>query len=707
MHMTKYLAWLGILSIAGCTDFGWINLEFQTGTPDRKDSESARLKRIESGEEWTTFFVSQVEAQQQRQTEPECAGLFGFWEDVDTEQGLGEDDGMAPAPLGDEALGGDGGDRDEGAPEDANNETDFTDTNLQEFGVDEADVVKTDGEYFYMLVGSELRIIKAYPAEEMAEIASLELDSADYSTSDLYLNGDRLVAITQPSYYFYDEIRLASQDLVEADEDEYYPYYENDKTVVTLVDISDHSNPQVEANWRFDGYYNNSRMIDGLLHIIITQYPYIPYDLDPQELTEEIIDQFIPQYTVTFADQTEKSGALVTFEDFYHPVDPDGYTISTIVSLDTNEVATEISSTAIMADTGTIYSSRNALYLTDPDYDYYCSYRETLDIHKFEFSATGTVYTASGSVEGRLLNQFSLGEQNDYLRVATTTGETWDWSANSSKNHIYILEEDGDQLSTIGAIEDVAPGEQIYAARFLGDKGFLVTFRQTDPLFTLDLSDPANPSIAGKLKVPGFSEYIHVLDDNYLLTLGRDATEEGQVLGLQLSIFDVSDFTEPELATSLQIGTSGTYSEAEYNHKAFTYYAAENLLAIPVDLYENQDQEEGYGSYTFSGVQVYQILPEEGITLLGQVSTSDTGDYGYPSYWGWTRGIFIEDSIFAVTETGVQVASISSPNQVLGSLDIEGSPYWSDWDEDWGEEVPATTDSVETEAENEESGTGE
>jgi hypothetical protein len=233
---------------------------------------------------------------------------------------------------------------------------------------------------------------------------------------------------------------------------------------------------------------------------------------------------------------------------------------------------------------------------------------------------------------------------------------------------VFVLATNGDTLETVGSITGLAPGEQIYSARFLGERGFVVTFRQIDPLFAIDLSNPAAPSVAGELKITGFSEYIHPLDENHLLTLGRAGDEDGAIEGLQLSIFDVSDLSDPQLMTAKQIGGPGTSSEAEYNHKAMTFYPQEDLLALPAQIYGN------YWEYQTSAVQVYHVTPEGGITLRGQISTEPEPAAEYPSYWGWSRGLFIDDMVYAVTETGVQAALLSNPDDVTQSIEIEGSP---------------------------------
>ncbi|MCH8913910.1 MAG: beta-propeller domain-containing protein, partial [Planctomycetes bacterium] len=602
--------------LAGCGDLGWVDLRYQPNV-DRNDTGEAALRRINSADGWIEFFRDQITA---RREQPNGRG--GDILILETDLALG---GVgAPVPVGQAAPAADGG----GVLDDSGvGGLGFSTTNVQEIGVDEADVVKTDGQYIYMLVGSELRIIQAYPASELQELASVPLDGSSWSNSQLYLNADRVIAITQPQQVYLDDpiILLGDGAVDDGREDEppaiqsrvelieeYGLYYEHQKTNVAVIDVSDAATPVIEAQWTLDGYYVDSRMIDGVLHVVLNQSPYIPFDLDPAAITTTNIEKFIPGYDASFADGSEDSGMLVAWGDFYRPADPDGYNITSVVSIDTADPSAKFGSIAIMADPGTVYASTTALYLTDPNYDYFGEWRETLDIHKFALAKGGATYSASGSVEGRLVNQFALGEYQDHLRVATTTGWPWAWDAQTSTNNVFVLAANGDTLETVGSITGMAPGEQIYSARFLGERGFMVTFRQIDPLFALDLSNPANPRVAGELKITGFSEYIHPLDEDHLLTLGRAGTDDGFIQGLQLSIFDVSDLSNPQLVTAKQIGGPGTSSEAEYNHKAMTFYPQENLLALPVLVYGESWE------YETSAVQVYHVTPEDGITLPGQ-----------------------------------------------------------------------------------------
>ncbi len=222
-----------------------------------------------------------------------------------------------------------------------------------------------------------------------------------------------------------------------------------------------------------------------------------------------------------------------------------------------------------------VYCSAEYLYLTTGGYS------ET-GIHKIRLDNGYIEGVADGSVPGWVLNQFSMDESDGYFRIATTTGHAW--GVSTSKNNVYVLDED---LKVVGELEDLAPGEQIYSARFMGNRLYLVTFKKVDPLFVIDLADPTAPRVLGKLKIPGYSNYLHPYDEKHVIGLGKEAVDsEGGSFawyqGVKLSLFDVSDVSNPREVAKLEIGDRGTDSPALYDHKAFLFSRERNLLVIPI-----------------------------------------------------------------------------------------------------------------------------
>ena len=566
----------------------------------------------------------------------------------------------------------------------------FTTTNIQEAGVDESDVFKSDGEYFYIAQGDTIRIVHAAPSATLAEVGSITLDE---SVDEFYLFGDKLIVLAN-SYSRgnpgFAEIAI------------WPPYYLNSDVTVHEVDISDPANPTLVKSATFDGSLVNSRLTGGRLIMVLTIAPELPDTA--LEIGQMTIDEVMPQMRVN-----GEARDIAVWSDWFHPENPDGYFMTAVVTLDAADIGTTIGSSAIMANAGTIYASTEALYVTDADYDFDDNLRPQTTIHKFGLGESGAAYAATGEVPGRLLNQFSLGEKDGNLRVASnvreafffgfddvvsvgggnvgvsvdaTPPDTVDSSAAQTIeptppfNAVYVLGQDGENLNVIGSVEGIAPGEQLYSARFIGDRGYLVTFVQIDPLFTVDLSDPTAPQIMGELKVPGFSDYLHPFGENYLLGIGKATrvSEFGGIVqaGLQLSLFDVSDLANPTAIQQITVGDAGSSADVSYDHKAFALLADQGLLALPASVYTLLSPSS-FAYETFEGVLAFQIDPATGFTPLGRLDyVADS--YGY--WYGNRRAAFIGDTLYAVSPQGVRRAALddleTSEDVVFPQVDMFG-----------------------------------
>ena len=331
--------------------------------------------------------------------------------------------------------------------------------------------------------------------------------------------------------------------------------------------------------------------------------------------------------------------------------------------------------------------SKNNIYLTYTDYEYAGSktfnyfssdVKENTIIHKISIKNGKIEYIGKAEVPGRILNQFSMDEHKGYFRIATTIGNVWDTEEKSS-NNVYILDEN---LEKVSEIENIAPGEKIYSARFMGDRAYLVTFKKIDPFFTIDLSDPENPEILGKLKIPGYSDYLHPYDENHIIGIGKDTVEalgsekESRGIdfawyqGIKIALFDVSDFENPKVISKVIIGDRGTSSPALHNHKAFLFDKEKQLLVIPVRVCEIDDEIKGqndgytgntYGDFTFQGAYVYK-LNLDGFEYLGRITHMEEEDFkksGY--YYGYTgsneveRSLFIDDMLYTISDSMVKI----------------------------------------------------
>lgn len=568
----------------------------------------------------------------------------------------------------------------------------YTQTNVQEEGVDESDKVKTDGEYLYIAGRNSVSVIQVTPADDMQISSPINVRG---TVDSLYLTNDLLIILYTPEsgdgqYVTYDFIGPAEALM---------PYYipVRARTGVMILDVSDPTHPTTIKELRADGRLVSSRLTGGRLHVVQQFYPNLPPLQFAYDANDETIDTVIAANRgalapltgddlLPFYDIIDENGnvlerdLLVAPDSFYIPNIPCGGSMTAILTFDIEAPSVPYQSVGIVADAHTIYASTRSLYMTASQYtgnaqvDNDITYNFQTVIHKFNLGEDDVSWAGSGGVKGRILNQFSLGEYQDILRIATTTGASWSTS-NPSMNHVFCLETVGRKLATIGRLENLAPGESIYSARFTGTRGFLVTYVQVDPLFTLDISDPTAPRVVGELKVPGYSDYIHPFGEHYLMTIGKDVLlEDGTpwYQGVQLSIFDISDFADPKLLHREIIGDRGTGSEALYNHKAFTYWEQQGLLAIPIDLAIHQTEPTDpwqWGTSVFSGLYVYRATAENGFEFIGRIQRFDDA---YPAYYSyWLRGIFIGDYVIAVEEDAVHSAETDDIDHTIRTFPLE------------------------------------
>lgn len=630
--------------------------------PDGGTVQGGRLKAFESQTAWVEYFRSQASHGLGRGI-PRLSRFF-----AGTATGGLENDALAPAAeAGDDSNGsGDGGES-------------FTGTNLQEAGVDESDVMKSDGEFFYIARGRSMRIVRASPVDHLAEVGKLQFD--DY-IKEMYLVGENSAIVLGQ--------RSSGYPMVYAAIDIWPPYLVGGQAVIYQVDLTDRANPQVTKTVNLDGYFVSSRVTNGRLIVVLSIVPDLA-NRSAAEVNRLTMADVMPKMEIE-----GESRDMVPWESWLYPESPDGYYMTAVVTLDAANIADEVASVAVLGSAGTVYASTEALYLTDTSYDMSENYRSVTTVHKFAFDENGGAqYVASGSVDGRPLNQFSLGEYQDNLRIAThidprfiTIEPAVDGDDNATSisvapeaasNSVFVLGQSGGDLVVTGKIEGIAPGEQLYSARFMGARGYLVTFRQVDPLFALDLADPANPRVAGELKVPGFSDYLHLIDDTHIVGVGRSTATSpwgGTVVrGVQLSLFDVSDPANPLAVQQLELGGYGSYTEVSHNHKAFAYLRESGTLAIAATLYpDDYDPYSSNPSFIWTPpttkVLAYHVDPAVGFTELGRLNAAaPPSDFGYWYFSEWTRPALIGSQLYAVNAIGVRSAPLGDFT-ALSSLDL-------------------------------------
>lgn len=553
--------------------------------------------------------------------------------------------------------------------------TNYSTTNIQELGVDESDVFKSDGQHLYVARNKTLHVVQAHPALSLAEVGSLQLD---HQVSELYLKGTTLIALGNgwPEYAIPTDAEPRAEIAI------WPPYYASSRVVLTSIDVGNPAAPQVLKSVEFEGSLASSRLIGDRLHLVMTFVPNIIPLTGPFGGFFGAAEAVLPKMSGASGDTP-----AVDWSDVYRPDDQMGYNMTTIITLDAANIETIVGKVGVMANCGTLYASQEALYLTSPDWYEMGDGSVRTVIHKFAFDENGAArYVATGAAPGELLNQFSLGEHQGNLRVATHLPPNWGGIAafatdvatapaestaqsttpTNGANGVYVLGVEGESLKVLGSVENIAPGERLYSARFLGNRGYLVTFRRIDPLFVLDLSNAAAPQITGELKIPGYSDYLHPISDTLLLGVGRSvrlfsgggATPNA----MQVSLFNVADPANPTLIDQIDVGGPGSYADASYNHKAFAIKPGSQTIALPATLYPNTDpsKPESYIP-SFQGTLLYNVS-SAGIDAVGSLAAVTTDDlYGWSV---WKRAAFIDDAAFSVSSEGVRRAAIGALSEV-------------------------------------------
>lgn len=552
---------------------------------------------------------------------------------------------------------------------------DHSETNVQVAGVDEGDIVKNDGKYFYFLRDQDVRILNAYPATELSELAKIEFtEDENFQPQDLYIDGNRLVVIGQ-SWTSYDYKDTAAQCL-----NCIRPYYRSSYwTKLYIYDISDRSKPVQKRTLDFEGDYQSSRLIENQLYLVINSYP--DYRLwEKPILTDPLLPQFRDSKIGT---ETKPISSCTDIAYFPNIIEPHYLIVAGVnIADDSKTVKREV----YLGSGTNVYASLNNLYVATTNYyeppyfgnyDYYVSPEEKTRIYKFALNNGDVDFVTQGSVPGTVLNQFSMDENGKYFRLATTTSPRWwGWRPTGqdvSANHVFVLDQD---LKQVGSIRDIAPGEKIYSTRFLGDRVYVVTFRQVDPLFVIDLKDPANPKILGKLKIPGYSDYLHPYDADHIIGFGKSTTEtsSGGVLqqGFKMALFDITDVTKPQELFKEEIGDRGTESELLNDHHALLFSREKNLLAFPISIAEIKDadpDEWAYGQTVFQGAVIYSLDLVNGFKLRDKISHFDAEDElkaGDVFYYGGDSAIrrilYIGETLYTLSNATLQANELGNLN---------------------------------------------
>ncbi|MBE6885931.1 MAG: hypothetical protein E7486_03190 [Ruminococcaceae bacterium] len=494
------------------------------------------------------------------------SGSNGIMEDAVGEQLRGPNEPTSPPPT----------DSDGASPE-------YSDTNVQVEGVDEADIIKTNGRYIYYIHGQVLTVLRPDASGKLEECSATYLweqmgYAYDSGNSELYLYGDLGVILQET-----------------------YPKSGGSRTVLRLYDFSDPFSPALLRTVTQTGSYLSSRLVDGYLYVVSNQYVH----------SQQATQRDLP----TVEDSLSDAEGILPPEDICIAPSPK-CSMVVLTGMDLRDPMGQVDTKAVVGGGNNLYSDRDTMYVCSARFAEEEQMAKT-DIIQIALSEGTLTPQSCGTVDGTVLNQFSMDEREGFFRIATTS----DRPLTGRSNNLYIL---NDKMETVGKLEGLAPDESIKSARFDGTFCYLVTYRETDPLFAIDCSDPARPTVLGELKIPGYSTYLHKYDQTHLVGLGYDTYTNPQGLeitnGLKLSMFDVSD---PENLRELFVWkTSGFDSEAVYNHKAFLFDRERDLIAFPLD-----------GGYVIIGTDL------EGGKFILRAEILPGNDR-------IQRGLFIDDSLY-------------------------------------------------------------
>jgi uncharacterized secreted protein with C-terminal beta-propeller domain len=529
---------------------------------------------------------------------------------------------------------------------------DYSGTNVQEQGVDEPDIVKTNGKTLFAVANGYVDAVDVTTHQPVV-LGSLKLDNG--WSHELLLHGDRLLILSRGGYWAEPLPAMAARMILPSPS----------QSVLTLVDVSNPKAMHVVRTLTLDGSYVAARLVGSVARVVSSsQVPEaLPFRQPVAQSGAALADartynrsvvassgvkSWLPFYTLKRAGRVTKEHALVQCRDVSHPASFSGLGMLTVLTVDLDKGLDPVDSVAVMTDARIVYASQGNLYVSteawadrpDPSAPTSIQPGVQTTIHQFDISSpTTTTYVGSGTVSGYLLNQWSLSEFQGVLRVVSTETPAWWGPGGDSESFLTTLRPQGASLVQLGRVGELGKGERVYAVRFVGNTGYVVTFRQVDPLYTLDLADPAHPSVLGELTIPGYSAYLHPIGTDLLLGIGQDVDDQGHRLGTQISLFDVSDLKHPTRLQQASLGQG--WSEAESDHHAFLFWPRTSLAFVPF-------QQQGVG---------FSVSKTAGIREIGRV-THQPGSLGYtPTI---RRSMVVGDSVLTVSDAGVESSSLAT-----------------------------------------------
>jgi len=534
-------------------------------------------------------------------------------------------------------------------------------------GVDELDTVKNDGQYIYTITNNTVAIVQAYPATNAALVSKVTVSG---TLQGIFVVDNRLVVVSEePGYpyaYYSGGASLPTFGTGAPQPSSIatiYPIRFPGTTSLFVFDISNHVSPVLTTRVEVNGTLAGARLIGNYVYLVATQPVFCYGEI---LLPEQIINGQVVKATPV--------------QVYHSDIIDQGYSFTTIVGFDATQSSPSTTAKIyLIGTTSTIYVSLHDIYLTQPVW----SQSQQTIVHRISIDGLAINYQATGPVPGHVLNQFSMDEYNGYLRIATTNCCSQNGGpvplayapVSPQETNVYVLDK---SLHITGKLEGLSPGEQIYSARFMGDKAYLVTYKRTDPLFVIGLQDPAKPTVLGQLNVTGVSDYLQPYDETHLIGIGQSGTDVAwenavRFTGLKISLFNVTDPKQPTETSRYLIGGPGTSSPAINDHKAVLFDKTINLLVIPVEITAQPQNSTYWYSYQpiWQGAYIFNITPDKGIVFRGGITQLQNGQL--PTWQNnnlfITRTLYIGNVLYTISNNMVQMTSLTDLSK-LGSVGL-------------------------------------
>ena len=581
---------------------------------------------------------------------------------------------------------------------------DVSETNVQVEGIDEADLMEFDQDYLYMITGDDVVILNAWPAEELAEVSRVTIPGNVFGQ---YLNGDRLTVVSERVTYeqpliennFDPTVDIAGDVAIRFDT-LWWPYFNPTyETIVTVLDVSDRAAPTVVQESTLEGKLVQTRSIGDYVYVSVTNEAIAP---EPELIEDEegnlfyedrdvyiervlsqpgaFLDDSLPNFVTTDSQgQMARSGLLHEPEDIYRPISENATNIVSLVSINVKNDTPGLAGSSGVYTEGAaeVYASHQHFYVFENVYN--AEDGNLTQILQFDWDVNdgSAKFSASGQVAGSMVNQFSADEYDGHLRIATTVSNSGAGNySRQSDNNLFVLRDNGGVMEFTGSLQNLALGETIRSVRFMGPRAFVVTFRNVDPLFGIDVEDHTAPKAVGHLTLPGFSSYMQLIEEDFLLTVGKN-TPDGRSGPTQVSLFNVSDLARPVLVDEYTFERFSR-SEAEADHHAFGYYSRHGMLAIPVVRSHTVRSDEDQDGFA----ETRKFVVDHQLTVLNIDTTAtprtNTGiqfaaDIAHDSLV--RRSGYIDNKLYSIAENSVNVVDVAAPNTIVATAsDLKPEP---------------------------------